>query len=110
MSKSKLSTLWIIAHQTQRAHPLPQAELSMLGLRGQFVRDSQLVSNEHRRTVKRLLLDRLSLRDICRVTELSLNRFLKFISKPMSNSCIHISFRTLSTNIMHAQNQRREKG
>jgi insertion element IS1 protein InsB len=47
----------------------------------QFVRDSQRVSDETRAMVKRLLLERLSLRGICRVTGLSLQWLLQFIAE-----------------------------
>ena len=46
----------------------------------QFVRDSQRVGDDTRALVKRLLLERLSLRGICRVTGLSLTWLLQFIA------------------------------
>ncbi len=46
----------------------------------QFVRDSQRVSDDTRALVKRLLLERLSLRGVCRVTGLSLTWLLQFIA------------------------------
>jgi IS1 family transposase/DNA-directed RNA polymerase subunit RPC12/RpoP len=46
----------------------------------QFVRDSQRVSDEKRALVERLLLERLSLRGVCRVTGLSLTWLLQFIA------------------------------
>ena len=45
----------------------------------QFVRDSQRVGDDTRALVKRLLLERLSMRGICRVTGLSLTWLLQFI-------------------------------
>jgi IS1 family transposase len=46
----------------------------------QFVQDSQRVSDDTRALVKRLLLERLSLRGVCRVTGLSLTWLLQFIA------------------------------
>src|SRR5215216_3824895 len=46
----------------------------------QFVRDSLRVDGDTRALVKRLLLERLSLRGICRVTGLSLTWLLQFIA------------------------------
>ena len=46
----------------------------------QFVRDSQRVSDDTRALAKRLLLERLSLRGVCRVTGLSLTWLLQFIA------------------------------
>jgi IS1 family transposase len=46
----------------------------------QFVRDSQRVGDNTRALVKRLLLERVSLRGICRVTGLSLTWLLQFIA------------------------------
>src|SRR5437868_9723691 len=46
----------------------------------QFVRDSQRVGDDTRALVQRLLLERLSLRGICRVTGLSLTWLLQFIA------------------------------
>ncbi|MDT5271555.1 MAG: insertion element protein InsB, partial [Acidobacteriota bacterium] len=46
----------------------------------QFVRDSQRVSDDTRALVERLLLERDSLRGICRVTGLSLTWLLQFIA------------------------------
>jgi IS1 family transposase/DNA-directed RNA polymerase subunit RPC12/RpoP len=46
----------------------------------QFVRDSQRVGDDTRTLVKRLLLERVSLRGICRVTGLSLTWLLQFIA------------------------------
>jgi len=46
----------------------------------QFVRDSQCVGDDTRALVTRLLLERLSLRGICRVTGLSLTWLLQFIA------------------------------
>jgi hypothetical protein len=46
----------------------------------QFVRDSQRVSGDTRALVKRLLLERLSLRGICRVAGLGLTWLLQFIA------------------------------
>ena len=46
----------------------------------QFVRDSQRVDEAARALVKKLLLERLSLRGICRVTGLSLTWLLQFIA------------------------------
>src|SRR5215211_9482305 len=46
----------------------------------QFVRDSQRVDEAARALVRRLLLERLSLRGICRVTGLSLTWLLQFIA------------------------------
>src|SRR5215212_3818908 len=46
----------------------------------QFVRDSQRVGDATRALVERLLLERLSLRGICRVTGLSLTWLLQFIA------------------------------
>ena len=51
-----------------------------LGCGRQFVRDSQRVDEAARALVKRLLLERLSLRGICRVTGLSLTWLLHFIA------------------------------
>jgi IS1 family transposase len=51
-----------------------------LGCGRQFVRDSQRVGDETRALVQRLLLERLSLRGICRVTGLSLTWLLQFIA------------------------------
>jgi len=45
----------------------------------QFVRDSQRIGDDTRALVERLLLERLSLRGICRVTGLSLTWLLQFI-------------------------------
>jgi insertion element IS1 protein InsB len=45
-----------------------------------FVRDAQRVDSETRALVTRLLLERLSLRGICRVTGLSLTWLLQFIA------------------------------
>lgn len=49
--------------------------------RRQFVQDSQHISDETRSLVKRLLLERLSLRAICRVTGISLTWLLAFITE-----------------------------
>src|SRR5215213_1803933 len=46
----------------------------------QFVRDSQRVDSDTRALAKRLLLERLSLRGICRVTGVSLTWLLQFIA------------------------------
>jgi insertion element IS1 protein InsB len=46
----------------------------------QFVSDSQRVGDDTRALVERLLLERLSLRGICRVTGLSLTWLLRFIA------------------------------
>src|SRR2546423_320467 len=46
----------------------------------QFVRDSQRVGDDTRALVKRLLLERVSLRGICRVTGLSLTWLLQFMA------------------------------
>lgn len=46
----------------------------------QFVQDSQRIDSETRSLVKRLLLERLSLRAICRVTGISLTWLLQFIA------------------------------
>src|SRR5215213_11042076 len=46
----------------------------------QFVSDSQRVGTDTRALVKRLLLERVSLRGICRVTGLSLTWLLQFIA------------------------------
>jgi insertion element IS1 protein InsB len=46
----------------------------------QFVRDSRRVGDQARALVKRLLLERISLRGICRVTGLSLTWLLQFIA------------------------------
>jgi insertion element IS1 protein InsB len=46
----------------------------------QFVSDSQRVGDDTRALVKRLLLERVSLRGICRVTGLSLTWLLQFIA------------------------------
>jgi IS1 family transposase len=46
----------------------------------QFVRDSQRVGDDTRALVKRLLLERVSLRGICRITGLSLTWLLQFIT------------------------------
>ncbi len=47
--------------------------------RRQFVQNSQRIEDETRSLVKRLLLERLSLRGICRVTGVSLTWLLQFI-------------------------------
>lgn len=47
----------------------------------QFVRDSQRVEEAVRALVKKLLLERVSLRGICRVTGLSLTWLLQFIAE-----------------------------
>ena len=47
----------------------------------QFVENSQLVSEEKKSLIKRLLLERLSLRGICRVAEVSLTWLLGFIAE-----------------------------
>src|SRR5215210_7786381 len=46
----------------------------------QFVRDSQRVGDQTRSLVHKLLLERVSLRGICRVTGLSLTWLLQFIA------------------------------
>jgi hypothetical protein len=46
----------------------------------QFVLDSQIVTDEKRTLVKRLLLERISLRGICRVLEISMSWLMKFVS------------------------------
>ncbi len=46
----------------------------------QFVRDSQRVGDQTRALVRRLLLERISLRGICRVTGLSLTWLLQFVA------------------------------
>ena len=47
----------------------------------QFVQDSQHIEDETKALVKRLLLERLSLRGICRVTGISLTWLLQFIAQ-----------------------------
>jgi len=47
----------------------------------QFVENSQHVSEEKKALIKRLLLERLSLRGICRATEVSLTWLLGFIAE-----------------------------
>lgn len=47
----------------------------------QFVQDAQRITDETRALVKRLLLERLSLRGICRVTGISLTWLLQFIAE-----------------------------
>lgn len=46
----------------------------------QFVLDSQIVTEEKRTLVKRLLLERISLRGICRVLEISMSWLMTFVS------------------------------
>src|SRR5947209_3218960 len=46
----------------------------------QFISDSQRVGADTRALIKRLLLERLSLRGICRVTGVSLTWLLQFIA------------------------------
>ncbi len=47
----------------------------------QFVADSQLVNEETKELIKRLLLERLSLSGICRATGISLRWLLNFIAE-----------------------------
>lgn len=47
----------------------------------QFVEDSQEVSDEKKELIRRLLLERLSLRGICRCTKVSLTWLLGFIAE-----------------------------
>lgn len=47
----------------------------------QFVADSQRIDDSTRELVKRLLLERLSLRGICRVLDISLEWLLQFIAE-----------------------------
>jgi len=51
-----------------------------LECRRQFVADSQLIGEETRQLIQRLLLERLSLCGICRVTGVSLRWLLNFIA------------------------------
>jgi hypothetical protein len=52
----------------------------------QFVEDSQRIGEEVKDLIKVLLLERLSLRGICRVTEVSLTRLLDFIAEVYAES------------------------
>jgi hypothetical protein len=50
-------------------------------IRRQFVEDSQHISEEKKALIKRLRLERLSLRGVCRVAEVSLTWLLGFITE-----------------------------
>jgi insertion element IS1 protein InsB len=52
----------------------------------QFVEDSQRIGEEVKNLIKVLLLERLSLRGICRVTRVSLTWLLDFIAKVYAES------------------------
>jgi insertion element IS1 protein InsB len=61
--------------------------------RRQFVADSQHIGEEKRNLIKRLLLERLSLRGICRSAEISLTWLLGFIAEIYAELPDHLNLK-----------------
>ena len=75
-----LPTVRIIAHEKNDHTHYRKQNYRCKSCGRQFVRDSQRVDGDTRALVKKQLLERLSLRGICRVTGLSLTWLLQFVA------------------------------